>query len=102
MHSFDKYRGAKSRIVRPKFSSVRARDLCAMDASSPSDFGAMSCSNRHTRSDFCSGRLSSVLANDISRISRPQADFATPLSAKFLRRPSADHVNGLADFVGDM
>ena len=60
----------------------------------------MSCSNRRTRTDFRSGRLSSVLANGISIISRPPAGFATHLSGKFLRRPRADHVNGLADFVG--
>src|SRR5262249_18662410 len=84
-------------MVRPKFWSVNVRDVRAIDSRSASDLSAMSCWNRRTTVDFCSGRLSSVLANDITRISRSEPGFATGLSAKFLRQPPSGHASDLAD-----
>src|SRR5215510_3268440 len=57
-------------MVRPKFRTVSAREDCAIDSNSASDFGVMSCSNRRTIADLRSGRLSRVAANDIASISR--------------------------------
>jgi hypothetical protein len=77
MHSLERYSGAKSRIVRPKFCSVSERDVCAIDSRSTSDFGAISRSNPRTSSDLLRSRLSSVFTKDIAVISTLAVSFAT-------------------------
>src|SRR5438105_7700848 len=65
MHSFERYSGAKSRIVRPKFCRVSARDSRARLSKFMSDLGKIKSSKRWRSRDFCSGRLSRTGAKDI-------------------------------------
>src|SRR5579885_510319 len=55
-----------------------------MASSSWSDFGAMSCSKRLTRSDFFSARLSRVPAKDIRIISCRQLFWQTAIAARLV------------------
>src|SRR5438094_8721223 len=90
MHSLERYRGANRRIVRPKFCSVSAREVCAIASNSRSDFGAIRCSNRLTSSDFFRARLSRVSTNGITIISCPCPRSQTQIEYKQKRRPIPD------------
>src|SRR4030095_12313687 len=75
-------------MVRPKFRAVSAREDCAIDSNSASDFGVMSCSNRRTTADLRSGRLSSVAANDIAPISRGECAWQIHRGVDFRSSPA--------------
>src|SRR5437763_14839580 len=90
MHSLERYRGANRRIVRPKFCSVSAREVCAIASNSRSDFGAIRCSNRLTSSDLFRARLSRVSTNGITIISCPCQRSQTQIANKQKRRLISD------------